>query len=169
MAGFGATVSTRRRQIEAGIALRPATVVDCVHLAEALVSEDRGEIEAASVMPPLQVLLEKLHGSTRSMSVVDSRDRVLCMFGVISVGFLDDAGSPWLYRSHNYARYHRILARIARRELDSMLFSFPWLTGSVDSRRADAIRFLRWLGFFVGEFTTTINGHAFRSFNYRNS
>lgn len=167
LAGFAVTLSTRLQQRRANITLRPATDDDCIVLGETMRQADREDLVAFSDRSPLEALRSGLSVSTYAVTAVDADGRVICMFGVGSDGFMSDRGHPWLVSSELLGMHWRLFARLSYRYLGAMLDRYPWLSGMVNERRPQSIRYLEWLGFYVGTRSTYLNGRAFRAFNLR--
>ena len=167
LTGFASAMSARLQQRRADVTLRPATDEDCIALAETMRREDRDELAISCGLSPLSALRASLKRSSHAVTAVDGEGRVICMFGVGSVGFMSNTGSPWLLGSDLVEVHWRLFARLSHRYLAAMLDRYPWLSGLVDERRSQSIRYLEWLGFYVGTSGTCLNGRTFRAFNLR--
>ncbi len=152
--GFAALASARLQQHRAGVTLRSASAIDCAVLAGEI-----GETVAA--------LTSRITAGSTATVAIDRDGRIICMFGVMPVGFLSDAGVPWLVVSPLLKVHWRLAARLSRRYLIEMLELYPWLTGTVEAGDHRAIRHLEWLGFFVGSRLATGDGNPLRPFNKR--
>ncbi len=167
LTGFAVASSTRMQQRRADITFRPATDDDCIALASTMRLADRDEVASFSGRSPLEALRSSLSVSTHAVAAVDREGRIICMFGVGSVGFMSDCGCPWLLGSDLIDVHWRLFVRLSRRYLAAMLNEYDWLSGLVSKRHDQSIRYLRWLGFYVGRHPTFINGHEFLAYNLR--
>ena len=167
LAGFAVTLSTRLQQRRANITLRPAIDDDCIALVETMRQADREDLAASRAGLPLEVLRSSLSGSTYAVTAADGDGRIICMFGVGSDGFMSDRGCPWFVSSALLELHWRLFVRLSSRYLGAMLDRYPWLSGMVNERRPQSIRYLEWLGFYVSTRSTYLNGRAFRAFNLR--
>jgi hypothetical protein len=162
---FALALSARMQQRRAGVALRPPTDADCIELAETMVASDRIEAHALHGKSSLQVLRQCIQNSGYARTAIGGDGRIICMFGVEVAGMMVDVGRPWLFGSALLAEHRRLFARLSRIHLAAMLDVCPRLSGMIDSRRAQAIRYLEWLGFYVGSMKTPAGGVAFVPFD----
>lgn len=88
------------------------------------------------------------------------------MFGVSTVSLLGQEGSPWLLMTDVAARQAKTLVKAGRQYSDAMQAAFPLLANVVHSRNTTAIRWLRALGYSVGE-EFDVGGHPMRRFERR--
>jgi hypothetical protein len=133
------------------VIMRPATEADCVALAPHLRTGDLAEIASTSQLGPLGELRSSLAQSSHAVTAALPDGRIICMFGVGSIGFLSTEGSPWLVGSDLVDVHWREFVRRSRKYLGAMLELYPTLANAIDARQADAIRWLRWLGFSVSQ------------------
>jgi hypothetical protein len=92
----------------------------------------------------------------------------VCIFGVAPVSILSDVAAPWLLATPLLGVHRRTLIAVARAYVAQMLGEYPVLTNYVDDRNAPSIRFLRWLGFSIGEPERFgVAGRLFRRFELR--
>ena len=73
------------------------------------------------------------------------------MFGLVVTSALSGAGTPWLLGTETVYRNGRAMMRLGPRILSAMTDSTPNLTNLVAVANAPALRFLRRLGFSIGE------------------
>ena len=73
--------------------------------------------------------------------------KLLALFGVAPISFLNGEGSPWLLGTTHLRKHRGFLMRESRRYLPSMLEIFPHLSNYVDARNVNSIRYLEALGF----------------------
>ena len=74
-----------------------------------------------------------------------------CMFGVNAPSFVSREGWPWLLSTDGILAHQHARLRRNREILPLMLAAFPVLRDMVDARNTVSIRWLRWLGFTIGE------------------
>lgn len=133
----------------ADVTLRPATDEDCIALAQTMRQEDRDEIAITAGGSTLDALRLSLARSSHAVTAVDGVGRVICMFGVGSMGFLSIAGSPWLLGSDLVNDHWRLFVRLSRKYLAAILDLYPELENAVDARADRSVRWLASLGFTV--------------------
>lgn len=92
---------------------------------------------------------------------VDGRPEA--MFGASARSMLDGEGSPWLLLTDDAARQAKALVRLGRRYSDGLLLEFRTLRGNVHADNATAIRWLKHLGYAIGD-EFDVNGYPFRGF-----
>jgi hypothetical protein len=111
---------------------------------------DREEVEALSGRNPREVLVESVEKSASSWAGL-ADGRLVCLFGVVPMSLVGVTGIPWLLGSDDVCAYGRPFLRRNRAMIDRWLADFPVLTNVVDARNTVSIRWLRWLGFRLGE------------------
>jgi len=147
------------------VEIRPATVAD----AQALVLRraDLEEIEALTGRDPRDVLVESVERSASAWAGLADGELV-CLFGVVPMTLVGVTGVPWLLGSDAVCAYSRPFLRRNRSYVREMLREFPVLTNVVDARNAVSIRWLRWLGFRMGQPTPMgVRGLPFIPFEMR--
>jgi hypothetical protein len=104
----------------------------------------------ASGHTPRQALRLGLRSSALCYTAkVDGRPEA--MFGLVVTSALSGAGTPWLLGTETVYRNGRAMMRLGPRILSAMTDSTPNLTNLVAVANAPALRFLRRLGFSIGE------------------
>ena len=131
------------------ITMLPATQDDARELAPLLRAEDRAEVLALGV-DPVDGLLQSLAAAREAWAWRDD-GRIICMAGVAPLSLIGSTGIPWLLGSPLVAVHRRAFMLETRRMVAHWLTVFPLLRNVVDSRYDSAIRWLRWLGFAIGE------------------
>lgn len=128
--------------------IRPATPDD----ARALVlrAADRAEIDALTGRDPRAVLAESVDRSTSAWAGC-ADGALVCLFGVVPLSLAGVTGIPWLLGSDAVTRYGRPFLRRNRAYVRTMLREYPVLRNVVDARNAVSIRWLKWLGFTMGQ------------------
>ena len=131
------------------ITMLPATEGDARELAPLLRAEDRAEVLALGV-EPVDGLLQSL-GAAREAWTYRDDGRIICMAGVAPLSLIGSTGIPWLLGSPLVAAHRRAFMLETRRMVAHWLTIFLQLRNVVDARYEAAIRWLRWLGFTIGE------------------
>jgi hypothetical protein len=131
------------------ITMLPATEDDARELAPLLRAEDRAEVLALGV-DPVDGLLQSLAAAQEAWTYRDD-GRIICMAGVAPLSLIGSTGIPWLLGSPLVAENRRAFMVETRRMVAHWLTLFPLLRNVVDARYDAAIRWLRWLGFAIGE------------------
>jgi len=127
----------------------PATEEDARELAPLLRAEDRAEVLALGV-EPVDGLLQSLAAAREAWTYRDNGP-IICMAGVSPLSLIGSTGVPWLLGSPLVAVHRRAFLVETRRMVAHWLTVFPLLRNVVDARYEAAIRWLRWLGFTIGE------------------
>lgn len=131
------------------ITMLPATEDDARELAPLLRAEDRAEVLALGE-DPVDGLLQSLAAAREAWTWRDDGP-IICMAGVAPLSLIGSTGIPWLLGSPLVAVHRRAFMLETRRMVAHWLTVFPLLRNVVDARYDAAIRWLRWLGFAVGE------------------
>ena len=131
------------------ITMTPAIEDDARELAPLLRAEDRAEVLALGV-EPVDGLLQSLAAAREAWTYRDD-SRIICMAGVSPLSLIGHTGVPWLLGSPLVATHRRAFLIETRRMVARWLGWFPLLRNVVDARYDAAIRWLRWLGFSIGE------------------
>lgn len=130
--------------------LLPATEADARELVPLLRAPDRAEVLALGV-DPVEGLLTSLRSSQEAYTARAADGRIICMAGVSPATLTGPTGVPWLLGSDLVPVYRRPFMLETRAMVARWLTLFPVLRNIVDARYAAAIRWLRWLGFTIGE------------------
>lgn len=131
------------------ITRRSATEEDARELAPLLRVEDRLEVLALG-LDPFEGLLRSLAGAQEAWTY-RSEGQLVCMAGVTPLSLIGRTGVPWLLGSDLVVRHRRSFMVETRRVVARWLTRFDALTNIVDARYEEAIRWLGWLGFEIGE------------------
>ncbi len=130
------------------VEIRPATLRDALTLV--LRRADREEVEALSGRNPREVLVESVERSSSAWAGLADGELV-CLFGVVPLTLSGVTGIPWLLGSPAVCDYSRQFLRRNKAFVRAMLQEYPVLKNVVDARNTVSIRWLRWLGFTMGE------------------
>lgn len=128
----------------------PAQAEHIVALWPRLRAADVAEIWAASRSEPLDALCRAVKVSSEAWAgLVDGK--VVCLFGVAPVSIMGGKGSPWMLGSDLIDRHAVTFLRRCRGVVSRWRTVYPTLENVVDARNVVAHRWLRWLGFTLGE------------------
>lgn len=75
---------------------------------------------------------------------------VAALVGLAADSLLAGTGAPWLLTGRPVDRHRKLFLRETRRGVARMRTEFPRLANHVHADYAEAIRWLRWLGFAIG-------------------
>ena len=131
------------------ITMLPAIEEDARELALVLRAEDRDEVLALG-RDPVEGLLQSVACAREAWTYRDG-SRIICMAGVGPLSLIGHAGVPWVLGSDLVPAHRRAFLVETRRTVARWLTIFPLLSNVVDARYDAAIRWLRWLGFTIGE------------------
>lgn len=146
----------------AAYTLLPATEADAYELAPMLRAQDHAEVIALGAEPEA-ALLESVRTSREALTARTGDGRIICMGGVCPATLIGQTGVPWLLGTDLVPEYRRPFLRETRRMVGRWQETFPILRNVVDARYGEAIRWLRWLGFEIGEPVPVAKG-LFRPF-----
>ncbi len=138
------------------ITMLPATEDDARELAPLLRAEDRAEVLALGV-EPVPALLNGVVTATEAWTY-RADGQIICMAGISPLSLIGHTGVPWLLGSPLVVQHRRAFMVETRRMVAHWLTLFPLLRNVVDARYEAAIRWLRWLGFAIGEPFRLVNG-----------
>ena len=145
-----------------------ATEADAVELGPRLRANDKREIEAIlGPVCPTHALIVSVGGATEAWTG-RADGEIICMWGVNPTTLIGLTGVPWMLGSELVAQHWRVFLRENKRWVAHALRLFPILWNLVDARYAEAIAWLRWLGFAIGEPAATgYEGALLRPFEMR--
>lgn len=110
--------------------------------------EDRDELWASTMSPPIEAMTRGIHYSEESYTgMID--DVPVCMWGVVMDSFLTRSGTPWMVGSTDLDRHAMTFLRQCRAPLLEMLGRYDRLENYVDARNKRSIAWLRFMGFTV--------------------
>lgn len=128
---------------------------------------DVDEVAAARGVTPFEAMALSLRKSARAWTII--ADGVpIAMFGVGDVNILAGIGSPWMLGTDELPRHSTIFLRNCAYWVGQLLEGYSVLRNCVDDRNKLSIRWLRWLGFEVGD-PVPFKGQLFRMFEMRAS
>ncbi len=131
------------------ITMLAATDGDVRELAPRLREEDRAEVVALGV-DPVDGLSQSITGACEAWTYRADR-QIICMAGISPLSLIGRVGVPWLLGSELVLEHRRAFLAETRRMVAHWLTLFDVLRNVVDARYQAAIRWLRWLGFEIGE------------------
>ena len=111
---------------------------------------DRAELWALACLPPYEALVRSWATSDHSWTAIF--DGVpACMFGVTQASLITDTGRPWMISTDVVDRYPLSFLREQKPFMVNIRRSYARLENYVDVRNTRSIRWLKWLGFVMGE------------------
>lgn len=130
---------------------------------------DVDELWASSFSTVEDALARGLKVSTLAWTVLYG-DAPVTMAGVAPLSILGSVGVPWLVATADVERAPVPFLRASRGYVPRMLGVYHHLMNYVDNRNTTAMRYLRWLGFEMGEPEPHgVLGLPFRRFEMRAS
>jgi hypothetical protein len=127
----------------------PATREHAEELAPTLRAEDVAEVQACGYVDGRHALLMALERSSAAWAALLD-GKVGALFGVsVGPGIEDDL--IWLLAGAVFAKHPRPFMRRAKKILEQLLDYHPSLGNFIDARHAESLRWVKWLGFTVGE------------------
>ena len=128
----------------------PASAVHIESMLPFVRQADIEEVKASSGKDMRTALLDALRYSDHAWAgIIDGE--VACIFGVGSLSILSDVGVPWLIGTDAINRHSRAFLRRNLWVVALMRERYPVLRNWVDARNTAAIRWLKWLGFTLGD------------------
>lgn len=143
----------------------PARPIHIRHIARHMRRADVEEVKAARGLSPAKALALSLRKSARAWTII-ADGRPIAMFGVGDVNILAGVGSPWMLGTPEIERHVMIFLRNCPYWVGQLLEGYTVLRNCVDDRNRLSIRWLKWLGFKVGE-PVAFKGQLFRVFEMR--
>lgn len=128
----------------------PARASHMMPLAMNMRDADLDEIYALSDEPVLTVLNRSRRASLKCWTVlVDDEPSII--FGVAPISLLSGKGAPWMLATPRIEEIASRFVRHSRRYVDEMQRGYKTLENVVDERNELSKKWLRWLGFEIGE------------------
>lgn len=132
------------------ILIIPARAAHIRSIARRMRQADRDEIAAASGRSPGRALAFSLRKSSLAYTaMVDGVPEV--MFGVGDINVLTRTGAPWLLGTDAVTTHYVAFLRGSVNWREQLLRRYRVLMNAVDDRNTASKRWLRWLGFTLGE------------------
>lgn len=132
------------------IEIIPARAAHIRSIARRMRQADRDEIAAASGRSPGKALAFSLRKSSLAYTaMVDGVPEV--MFGVGDINVLTRTGAPWLLGTDAVTTHYVAFLRGSVNWREQLLRRYRVLMNAVDDRNTASKRWLRWLGFTLGE------------------
>lgn len=146
-----------------GLIIVPATADHACAMAPLLRPADAAEI-AAMGRSPEQSLIMNVDLSLWARTALDQHGAPVAMWGVGALSWVGGIGGPWAFSTPWVDANRRAFLTRSRREVARMQADFPILVGWVDGRYGAACRWLKHLGFTVGDTTMDVGGVPFLSY-----
>jgi hypothetical protein len=128
----------------------PATMEMAEDLATRLRFADRREIESSSGMDPAQALIWSVRESKRSDAWIVN-GRAAAIAGVATHRQDPSIGIAWMLGSDDADLFPKRLLLGNREYVKELLKEYRMLSNYVDNRNTKSHRWLKWLGFSIGE------------------
>jgi len=128
----------------------PATVEHARAMAPRMRKEDAAEVWASLHAGPLEALEISLSWSLFAWTWMVGGEPA-AMFGIGTADVMGTTGIPWLLSTDAVERFSTTFLRGCKRNLRTLLRTFPHIENYVDARYTRCIRWLEWLGFSIGE------------------
>lgn len=125
-----------------------ATKAHARALARVMRAADKAEVMASGGYLPEAALRRSMNLSHASWAVMVG-DEILCIFGVIPQP--DGSGIAWLLSSTLVDTHPLTFWRESKKVIEILRHHYPALRNMVDARYAQAVAWLKRLGFEVGE------------------
>ena len=139
--------------------IRKTIFEDIDFLAPRLRFEDKREILDSTGLNPYQALSECFKCSEISLTIVDTKNIPVGMFGV------SEDGAIWLLATPDIKRIRFSFLRESRKVIDFLNQKYPKLWNYVDSRNQLHLRWLKWCGFiFLRKVNHGVNKKPFYEF-----
>lgn len=141
----------------------PAAAGHINRIANRMRAADRIEVEAFGHTPKESLRLA-LRGSSLAWAAIrDGQPEAL--FGLRTVSVIGGVGQPWLLASDRFYEGRRAMLRLAPGFIAAMQNETPILVNHVAVENDKAIRFLKWVGFAIGEDVVEVGGVEFHRFS----
>ncbi len=124
--------------------------------------KDRGDFDAAGVEMSMEdAYLEAMRLDEAYIATMDGEP--VALYGIARTALLGRKGTPWMLSTPMLERRDvmRMMIKYGRQELARIAKGYTYLSGL---KRADATvetRWLKWMGFSVGDAMIEINGNDF--------
>lgn len=142
----------------------PARAIHIRRIARLMRAADQDEVRALG-RTPFGAMALSLRKSKRAWTII-ADGRPIAMFGVGDVNILAGVGSPWMLGTDDLPRHATIFLRNCAYWVGQLLEGYTVLRNCVDDRNTLSIRWLKWLGFTIGE-PVAFKGQLFRMFEMR--
>jgi hypothetical protein len=146
---------------------RYATPDDAAWLAPLLRQQDQDELRAAhGDADPVTLVRDGIARSTEAWTVTVTGDLAMVL-GVAPYTLLGDQGVVWMLGTDVAPRFRHALMRKAPIYIARMLDLYPVLFNCVHAKNTASIRWLKRLGFALGEPVALTTGESFIPFSLR--
>jgi len=151
----------------ATISLHPATPDDARELAGSMREQDAREVRATGYEPEA-ALLTSMRVSAEAWTV-RCDDVIMCMWGVVDIDLLDGVATPWLLTSPLVERHQKTFVKLAIKTVNELRLRYRLLVNTVDARHVMAVRWLRRMGFELGDCPAAagVHGEKFYQINIK--
>lgn len=130
--------------------LVPATVEHAQAIAPLLRAADLDEIRIMFGPDPVEMLAHGIEHSSEAYAALE--DGVpFAIGGVVPANMIAGTGRPWMLGTPGVGRNPRWFLKTSRESLARAFETYATLQNYCDARYAASIRWLRWLGFTIGD------------------
>ena len=134
------------------VTLRAPTPDDIEAVAADMRPIDRLEAKLVGGLEPKAALEASVNRSQWAYAAI-ADGQPQCIFGVSTLtdSLLGDDGAPWMLGANSLCRHARALLIVSRPQIVRMRSEYQRLLTIVHADNHQAIRWLKWLGFSMGE------------------
>lgn len=129
---------------------RPATLADAHDLGPRLRKADRLEVRASSGREACGVLIDAVMAATQA-DAWSHKGKVLAISGLSPCKGAPHIGVIWMLGCKEMEQFPKEMMRGRREYVKKLLKGHDMLLNFVDNRNTAAQRWLKWLGFSIGE------------------
>lgn len=133
----------------AEILIRRTQLEDIALLAENMRTSDVAEVRACGHEPLEAVQRSVAHSLLCWSAFADGE--LACILGCAPISIVSGIGSPWMLGTPVLDAQSRVLVRLTPRYIAEMLKAFPHLVNHVHAHNHTSKRWLRRIGFTLGE------------------
>lgn len=130
------------------VEIRDATWKDVDHVLANLREADMRELNLASGFKPFRAIAQTMSAAPVKAGLVDGKP--VCLFGVVPFS-ISGGGCPWMVGTDGIESIPRTFVRESRKIVQGWRREFPYLENWVHDENEVSKRWLRWLGFALGE------------------
>ena len=153
--------------------IRPSIPADCVYIAENIRHDDLMELKASGCEDPFLGVVDCFERSDQPFTGVWD-GHPCCIFGVVRIKhryFQDNEwrprgmGSPWLLGTEAIMDSRWVFLAENKKWLDDMSRGYDFLWNRVHIKNTVHLKWLKWLGFELGDDVVLPSGETFTNFS----
>lgn len=111
---------------------------------------DREEIAIMFGPDPAEMLRHGIERSSHAYAAIEG-GVPFAIGGVVPLSMMGGEGMPWMLGTQGVVRNRRWFLRESRRQLARVFDTYDHLHNVCDARYEKSVRWLRWLGFTIGD------------------